>query len=248
MASAFQKKWIAFRGSITRVPIDKLPSISYCKFLFSSVYKLCQSLTVLAEITHARCLPQADFFWIASSKNVSAISKNKIMEKYFVLSMLKIFQLLCWKALAFSCLQFGTQSFFSSGRYICKHKKCPYYIKLSLKNHCLHMLGKDLFCSYIFFSPTLGMLHSLSLLKGNWAAYALLHGVTEYTPGQGYKGWAGYSLKFRASHLVLLADLAGDKSVLITATPLAGVTVASLNLNDTLRFNIYLYIHTSTQF
>lgn len=55
-------------------------------------------------------------------------------------------------------------------------------------------------------------------------------------------------MKFRASHLVLLADLAGDKSVLITATPLAGVTVASLNLNDTLRFNIYLYIHTSTQF
>lgn len=63
-----KKKWIAFRGGTTGVPIDKLPSISYCKFLFSSVYKVCQSLTVLAEITHARCLPQADFFWIASSK------------------------------------------------------------------------------------------------------------------------------------------------------------------------------------
>lgn len=168
------------------------------------------------------------------------------MEKYFVLSMLKIFQLLCWKALAFSCLQFGTQSFFSSGRYICKHKKCPYYIKLSLKNHCLHMLGKDLFCSYIFFSVILRWACSiLSLfLQGNWAAYALLHGVPEYAPGQGYKGWAGCSLKLRASHLVLLADLAGDKSVLITATPLARVTVAWLILNDTLRINIYSYIHT----
>lgn len=167
------------------------------------------------------------------------------MEKYFVLSMLKIFQLLCWKALAFSCLQFGTQSFFSSGRYICKHKKCPYYIKLSLKNHCLHMLGKDLFCSYIFFqSFYVGHAPFSLFLQGNWAAYALLHGVPEYAPGQGYKGWAGYSLKLRASHLVLLADLAGDKSVLITATPLAQVTVAWLISNDTLRINIHSYIHT----
>lgn len=173
-------------------------------------------------------------------KNVSVISKNKIMEKYFVLSMLKIFQLLCWKALAFSCLQFGTQSVFSSGRYICKHKKCPYYIK-SEKPLFAHAWKRSV--SQLVLLCWACSILSL-FLQGNWAAYALLHGVPEYASGQSYKGWAGYSLKLRASHLVLLADLAGDKSVLITATPLARVTVAWLNLNDTLRINIHSYIHT----
>jgi len=87
MASAFGKKkkpkqlntrQIAFGGGTIWVPIDELPIISYWKFLFSSVYKLCQNLTVLAEITHARCLPQADFCWIASSKMSQLFPRTKL--------------------------------------------------------------------------------------------------------------------------------------------------------------------------
>lgn len=74
-------KWPTFWGGATKVPKEKLPRISYSKFLSSSVCKLCQSLTVLAETTHARCFPQADYFLDSIIKNVSAISKNKIMEK-----------------------------------------------------------------------------------------------------------------------------------------------------------------------
>lgn len=68
----------AFGGGTIWVPIDELPIISYWKFLFSSVYKLCQNLTVLAEITHARCLPQADFCWIASSKMSQLFPRTKL--------------------------------------------------------------------------------------------------------------------------------------------------------------------------
>lgn len=106
---------MAFRGGATGVHIDKLPCISYCKFLPSSVCKLCQSLTVSAEIIHARCLPQADFFFDSFIENVSVISNNKIREKYFVLSTLKIFQLLRWKALALPSSQFGTRLSFRHG-------------------------------------------------------------------------------------------------------------------------------------
>lgn len=125
----------------------KLPSISYCKFLSSSVCKLCQSLTVLAEIIQARCLLQADFFWIASSKMSQAISKNRIMEKTLCFVHVKNISTAPLKSSCTSMLAIWHKVVFSSGCYICKHKKCPHYIKLSLKKHCLHRLGRDLFCS-----------------------------------------------------------------------------------------------------
>lgn len=90
--------------------------------------------------------------------------------------------------------------------------------------------------------PTLGMLHSL-FLQGNWATHALLHRVTEYAPGQGSKNIQLSLCKSRASHLLLVVDLKGDKSTLITATPLARVTVASL-IHSKSATHINTYIHT----
>jgi len=159
MASAFGKKkkpkqlntrQIAFGGGTIWVPIDELPIISYWKFLFSSVYKLCQNLTVLAEITHARCLPQADFFWIASSKKCLSYFQEQNYGKILCFVHAKNISATLLKSSCTFMLAIWHRVIFLSGCYIHKHKKCPYYIKLSLKNHCMHTLGKDIFCSYIF--------------------------------------------------------------------------------------------------
>lgn len=48
-------------------------------------------------------------------------------------------------------------------------------------------------------------------------------------------------MKFRASHLLLVANLKGNKSMLVTATPLARVTIASLINTNSVTFT---YIHT----
>lgn len=143
-----------FRSSATRVPKQKLPRIPYFMFLSSSVCKLCQSVTVLASITHARCFPQVDYFLDSVIKNVSAISKNKIMEKPFCFDHVKNISICsAEKLLHFHAWNLAQHRVvFSSGHYVCKQEKCPYYIRLSLKKHCLHMLGRDLFVLGFFTS------------------------------------------------------------------------------------------------
>lgn len=123
-------------------------------------------LTVLAEITHARHLLQADFFFPDSFiENVSAVFKNKTMEKLLCFDHVKNISAASLRSSCISMLAIWHRAVFSSGCYICKHKKCPYYIKLSLKKTVCICLEETCSAANFLGPSTLAMLHSLSFCK-----------------------------------------------------------------------------------
>lgn len=217
-------KWPPFRSGATRVPEEKLPRISYFKFLFSSICKLCQIVTVLSEITHARCFPQADYFLDGVIKNASAISKNKIMEKPLCFDHVKNISSAVLKSSCISKLRIwhSTGLSFRLGITFVNRKSAHTTPGSVWKNTvCTSLEETCLVWVFLLLkgrsTSTLGMLHSL------FSARQLKHLCSvpqrnRYALGQGYKCWDGYSVKCRASHLLLVADLKGDKSMLITAS------------------------------